>query len=99
MKMNIIKKGAAAIIRSYIIAAFDWEELTQEIGDDKTLDDIVGEGTTTLFIESYDDAEELAGLNTIKGTLMTYFVLAPITAYLMILNNIAKWQISNINKG
>lgn len=94
MKMNIIKKGAVAIIRSYIIAAFDWKELMQETGDDRTLDDIGGEGTTTLCIESYDDAEELPGLDTIKGTLMIYFVLAPITALLMILNKIAKWQIS-----
>ena len=88
--MNIIKKGAAAIIRSYIVTAFDWEEFMQEIGEDITLDDIVGEGTTTLFIESYDDAEGLAGLDTIKGTLETYFVLAPITAYLMIWTKIMK---------
>lgn len=92
--MNIIKKGAAAIVRSYIIATFDWEELTQEFGDDITLDDVAGEGTTTLFIESYDDAEELAGFDTIKGTLVTYFILAPAAALLMILNKIAKWQIS-----
>lgn len=93
--MNIIKKGAAAIIRSWIIALFDWQETAQALGVDVTLDDAVEEeGAETELLEAYDESEDLAGLDTIKGTLQTYFVLAPLTAILMIWNKFVKWYIS-----
>ncbi|MBO7632195.1 MAG: hypothetical protein J6S78_07700 [Lachnospiraceae bacterium] len=92
--MNIIKKGAAAIIRSYIIAAFDWSENMQALGVDVTLDDVVEEGAETAFLEAYDEVEDLAGLDTIRGTLSTYFMLAPITALMMVWNKIATRYIS-----
>lgn len=92
--MNIIKKGAAAIIRSYIIAVFDWSENMQTLGADITLDDVVGEGAETAFLEEYDEAEDLAELDTIRGTLEMYFKLAPITALMMVWNKIAARYIS-----
>lgn len=92
--MNIIKKGAAAITRSYVIAAFDWQENMQALGVDITLDDVVEEGSETAFLEIYNESEELAALDTIRGTLSTYFMLAPCTAILMIWNKLAKKEIS-----
>lgn len=95
MKMNIIKKGAAAIIRSYIIAVFDCQENMQALGVDITLDDVVEEeGSETAFLEFYDESEELAELDTIRGTLNTYFILAPYTVILMIWNKLAKRYIT-----
>ncbi len=93
--MNIIKKGAAAITRSYIVALFDWQENMQALGVDITLDDVVKEeGSETAFLEIYDESEELAELDTIRGTLHTYFVVAPYTIIVMIWNKLAKRYIS-----
>lgn len=93
--MNIIKKGAAAIIRSYVIADFDYVENMQKLGVDITTDDIVEDKYgTTILLEAYDNAEEFAELDTIKGTLETYFKLAPITALMMVWNKIVTRYIS-----
>lgn len=91
--MNIIKKGAAAIIRSWIIANFDLDEIARS-AQNSSLDEMLGEGTLQEYMTDYDEADRIASDSSIKGALLAYFVLAPFTAILIILNKIAKWQIS-----
>lgn len=84
--MNIIRKGAAAIIRSWIVASIDYDEIAESNGCHPNLDDTCGAGTLQMYLEDYDEADEIASCTGIKGLAMAYFLLAPLTFILMVLN-------------
>lgn len=92
--MNIIKKGAAAIVRSYLIANFDLAESMEKLGMADSLDDILGEGTEEEYLKDYDEVDLWMEGSTIRGLFLTYFALAPVTALLMIWNKLAIRYIS-----
>lgn len=92
--MNIIRKGAAAILRSYFIANFDLDELMNELEEDKGLDEILGEETKEEFLRDYDEVDMFVEGQGIREFVLVYFALAPITALMMIFNKIVKRYIS-----
>ena len=92
--MNIIRKGAAAILRSYFIANFDFGEIMNEIGEVNGLDKLLGEGTEEEFLREYDEVDLCVEGLGIKRLAQIYFVVAPITALMMIWNKIVKRYIS-----
>lgn len=88
--MNIIRKGAAAIVRSWIMTAIEYDEIAESNGCHPNLDDTIGAGTLQMCLEYYDEADEIASCTGIKELAMIYFLLAPLTIALMVLNKAIK---------
>lgn len=91
--MNIIRKGAELIIKSWIIKCFEAAEIASDLGMDVSLDDICEEeGTTQKYIDGYEQAGNVAETASVKDLIRVYFALAPLTACLAILIKIQRFE-------